>query len=100
MGYDELSADIIYEIGIDAHSCYEHERYSIEELALHLLADAVIVEFLKGFFDFETLGKGVRAKVDAFIATFRKGPQLVTLDLSGEAHEALTKARVPETYQI
>lgn len=100
MNQDQLRTDIIDEIGPDAHSLYDEERYAIPEIILHLLADACIIEFLKGFFDFEGLGKGARDRFGEFIREFRQGPELVTLNISGDVDHALTAARVPSDEAI
>lgn len=96
MDFSELRAEIIFEIGPDAYSQYDQERYAIPEIVLHILADACIIEFIKGFVDFEALGKGVRAKLEQFIEAFRQSPQLVTLNISQEVDRTFTAAKVPD----
>jgi hypothetical protein len=100
MNYEQLRTDIIEEIGPDAYSCYNEERYAIGELVLHVLADACLIEFLKGFFDFESLGKGARARIDQFIKEFRDAPELVTLDIRPDVNGALRVAEKPSEESI
>lgn len=95
MDPNHLRRDIIDEIGPDAYSTFDEQRYALPELFLRILADVVIIAFLKGFFDFESLGKGVRSRVEAFLKTFRDTPYLTTLDIHSDVDNALSKAQVP-----
>jgi|ERR1700723_2572726 len=99
MAFDQMRSEIIEEIGPDVYSRYNEERYAIPELLVHVLVDACLIEFLKGFFDFESLGKGVRARVDKFVCDFREGQKPLTLDIRPTVDEALSQAHVPNAPQ-
>ena len=99
MAYDQLRSEIVEEIGPDVYSRYNEERYAIPEVLVHVLVDACLIEFLKGFFDFESLGKGVRARVDKFVCDFREGQKPLTLDIRPAVDKALSQAHIPNEAQ-
>jgi hypothetical protein len=96
MVYSNLRSEIADEMGVDSYACFDKERYAIPEFLVQLLSDAILVEFLAGFFEFSSLGKAARDRVDHFIETFRESPQLVTLNINAEVDQALTAAPVPD----
>jgi len=98
--FRQLRADIREEIGMDAYSRYTHERYAITELVLRLLEEVVIMEFIRGFFDFETLGRNVRERVQSFSSDFLRDPKLVSLDISKDVNVALRTAPYPDAAKV
>jgi len=96
MDFSELRTAIRDEIGIDAHALYKDERYSIPPYLLDLLNDAIIVAFLTGFFGLDELGKAARNRIIQFMETFRKGPQLVTLNIGSDVDHALQLSNSPD----
>ena len=96
MDPNELRAEIQEEIALDIYAPYKTEKYLLPPEAWRIFQDVVIMEFLTGFFDFESLGKGLRAKVDDLIRSYRDDPKLTTLDLSRDVDRALSTAEPPD----
>ena len=101
MTFNRLRANIRNEIGINAFAPFE-DQYAPDDEVLRILVDVVIVAFLSGFFDFESLGKSVAQRVDGFMTSFWasprfwESPQLISLNISGDIDKALTQASPPD----
>src|SRR3989304_9693953 len=67
-----LIDDIIDELGMDIYSGYEDKRYLIENPLLVAIASACIASFLKGFVNFEELGKKTRTFLSDLIKNFTR----------------------------
>jgi hypothetical protein len=96
----ELRAAIQEEIGLDIYAPYKTEKYLLPPEVWQIFFEVLVIEFLKGFFDFETLGKGLRAKVNAFVSSYREDPKLLRLGLSSQVNEALENATLPGKVEI
>jgi hypothetical protein len=96
MDPNELRAEIQEEIALNIYAPYKTEKYLLPPEAWRIFQDVVIVEFLIGFFDFESLGNGLRSKVDKLIRSYRDDPKLTTLDLSSDVDRALSSAQPPD----
>jgi hypothetical protein len=91
----EVRAEIREEVGSGVYAPYKTERYALPPEVVRLFCDVVIVEFLKGFFDFESIGQGLRSKIASFVASYRTDPKLTQLELGPDVGKALALAKSP-----
>lgn len=59
------------EIGLDAYHIYPTSRRSIPDTVLWGFASACVLEFIKGFVDFKSLGEAVRSRLDGLLQHWR-----------------------------
>jgi hypothetical protein len=69
------SADIVEsvreEIGLDAYHMYPGSRRAIPDAVLWGFASACLLEFVKGFVDFKSLGEAIRGQLEGLLRHWR-----------------------------
>lgn len=68
----ELVENVRHKIGIDAYRYYSDSKHAITETVLVGIATACILQYLRGYVDFEKIGKQNSARVKAMIENWRK----------------------------
>jgi len=88
-----LLQEVADQLGLDVYYVYPDSRHFIPETVVLAVATACVIEFLKGFFDFNGLGKASREAVLDLARRWRSNqdlePLIQTLDLQGLASEVL-----------
>jgi hypothetical protein len=59
------------EIGLDAYHIYPTSRRSIPDAVLWGFASACLLEFIKGFVDFKSLGESIRSRLEGLLQHWR-----------------------------
>jgi hypothetical protein len=67
----DMIASVCDEIGLDAYHIYPSSKRSIPDAVLWGFASACLLEFVKGFVDFKSLGEAVRSKLDGLLQHWR-----------------------------
>jgi hypothetical protein len=96
MTLEELRFEVKTEVGSDINSRYE-QKYDLTQILRDLFADVCILEFLRGFFDFEALGNGARARVEQFISTYQDDPGIERLGIYDDVDGAISIAPIPDS---
>jgi len=93
---DQLTSDIIEELGIDVYSGYDQERHLITEAVLISIASALIAEFLKGLINPKQLGLAARERINRLLKTFESKEGLGSVDAHAEINELVASVRSME----
>jgi hypothetical protein len=95
MTLEELRFEVKNELGGDINCRYE-EKYDLLQVVRDLFADICILDFLRGFFDFEALGKDARTRVEQFISDYQDNPGIERLGIYDDVDLAISIAPVPD----
>lgn len=67
----ELIESVRDEIGLDAYHIYPTSKRAIPDAVLWGFASACMLEFIKGFVDFKSLGEAIRSRLEGLLQHWR-----------------------------